>query len=180
MKITKEWLQRKNACPSGIDWFCGQRETDAAKLCNLAIDKKDSDLLSWARWVIIRAMTYKQLVSYAVFAAEQVIDMYEKKYPADDRPRKAIEAAKKCIEHPSEENKLASRIAVAYASTYKVAAASAYAAADTAASNGAYEAEIDAAGAVSFAIHAAVACSGVEVMRKKILEYGIELIRENT
>ena len=42
---------------------------------------------------------------YAVFSAEQVIDIYEKKYPDNKKPRLAIEAAKKCIEDPSSKNK---------------------------------------------------------------------------
>jgi len=33
-------------------------------------------------------------VKLAIFAAEQVIEIYEKKYPNDKRPREAIEAAK--------------------------------------------------------------------------------------
>ena len=33
----------------------------------------------WANWLIARIMNKKQKVSYAVFAAEQVIDIYEKR-----------------------------------------------------------------------------------------------------
>ena len=65
------------------------------------------------------------LVQYAVFAAEQVIDLFEQKYPDDKRPREAIEAAKKCIDDPSEKNKVA---AAAYTAAY--AADTADAAAD--------------------------------------------------
>ena len=66
---------------------------------------------------------YRMLVKYAVFAAEQVIDLFEQKYPDDKRPREAIEAAKKCIDDPSEKNKVA---AAAYTAAY--AACVAYAA----------------------------------------------------
>ena len=44
----------------------------------------------------------EESVKLAIFAAELVIDIYEKKYPNDDRPRKAIEAAKGWLENPSE------------------------------------------------------------------------------
>ncbi len=71
-------------------------------------------------------MTYKQYVSYAVFAAEQVLDIFENKYPDDKRPRKAIQAAKKCIKNPSKENKKAADVyAAAYADAYADAAAAA-------------------------------------------------------
>jgi hypothetical protein len=63
-------------------------------------------------------MNYKQYVSYAVFAAEQVVGIYEKKYPDDKRARKAIEAAKLCISKPTEENKRA-----AYTAAYAAYAA---------------------------------------------------------
>ena len=42
---------------------------------------------------------------------EQTISIYEKKYPNDNRPRKAIEAAKKCINNPSIENIKLAKIA---------------------------------------------------------------------
>ena len=36
--------------------------------------------------------------------AEEVLFIFEKKYPKDDRPRKAIEAAVNWLENPTEEN----------------------------------------------------------------------------
>ena len=102
MNITEEWLKGKNACESGRIWWRNQKETDGVKVVKALIkDKK----LDWANWTIVRLMEYKQYVSYAVFAAEKVIGIYEKKYPDDKRPRQAIEAAKKCIKNPSQENK---------------------------------------------------------------------------
>ena len=49
-------------------------------------------------------MSYKQYVSYAVFAAEQVIKIYEKKYPNNKKPRLAIEATKKVLHNDNKEN----------------------------------------------------------------------------
>ena len=117
MKITEKWLTRKNACTDGIIWFKAQKETDAVRVLEkLIADKK----LSWANWLIVRVMKYKQYVSYAVYAAEQVIVLFESKYPEDKRPRLAIEAARKCIDNPSTENKRA-----AYAAAYTAAYAAA-------------------------------------------------------
>jgi len=112
VKITEKWLKEKDACGSGIVWFNEQKETDGLKVVKKLV-KRDS--LSWANWLIVRLMPYKMYVSYAVYAAEQVLPIYEKKRPGDGRPRKAIEAAKKCIKNPSKENKAAAAAAAAAA-----------------------------------------------------------------
>jgi hypothetical protein len=104
MIITKKWLQEKSACSEGVEWFGGQEKTEGAEVIQKLILK---DKLDWANWLIVRIMSYKQYVSYAVYAAELVLPIYEKKYPGDKRPREAIEAAKKCIKNSSEESKAA-------------------------------------------------------------------------
>ena len=110
-------------------------------------------------------MTYEQSVSYAVFAAEQVIDIYEKKYPDDKRPRQAIDAAKACIKNPSVKNKAAARAAWAAAWAAAGAAAGAAEAAGAAwAAAGAAAGAAEAAGAAAWA------------MKEKILKYGIKLL----
>ena len=101
-------------------------------------------------------MEYKQYVAYAIYAAEQVIGIYEKKHPDDKRPRQAIEAAKKCLENPTKENK---------------AAANAAAFADAA-----YTA--DAADAAAYAAANAAAYTARKKMKLKILEYGLKLLKE--
>ena len=96
MNITQEKLKDWSACTDGYKWACGilkDEPMEVKKFIKITADHR----LDWANWVIVRVMEYDQYVSYAVDAAEQVIDIYEKKYPKDDRPRKAIEAAKKCI-----------------------------------------------------------------------------------
>ena len=42
--------------------------------------------------------TKKMSVKFAIYAAEQVLGIFEKKYPGDYRPRKAIEAAKRYVQ----------------------------------------------------------------------------------
>lgn len=96
-------------------------------------------------------MTYHDYVSYAIYAAEQVIDIYEKEYPNDNRPRLAIKAAKSCINTKSN----------------KCTALDAARAAEDA------DAALDAAEAAK-AAWAADACK--ESMQLKILEYGFRLI----
>lgn len=159
MKITKEWLEERKACSSGTDWFLAQEETDGIKVVKQLIQIKRLD---WANWLIVRIMDYKQYVSYAVYAAELVLPIYEKKYPEDKRPRNAIEAAKKCIDNPSKENK-------------KAAADAAYAAYTTAAdSYASYAADAAAYDAADAAYTTAAA--PYTAMRLKILEYGLKLL----
>ena len=96
MKITQQQLKDWSACTDGYKWACGilkDKPMEVKKFIKITADHR----LDWANWVIVRVMTYDQYVSYAVFAAEQVIDIYEKEYPDDKRPRLAIEAAKNCI-----------------------------------------------------------------------------------
>jgi hypothetical protein len=179
MNITKEWLYEKSACSEGVEWFLSQKETEDIKVIKSLISE---DKLEWANWTICRVFDYKQRVQYAVFAAEQVIDIFEKKHPADKRPRLAIEAAKKCIDDPSKENRKAAAYVAAYAA--RAAADAAYAA------NAAYAARAAACAAdAAYAANAAYAASAADAaayvaanakdkIKKKILEYGLDLLKE--
>src|SRR3990167_6202909 len=104
--ITKQFLESKQACSEGIEWVEENNLLNLPALDVLNALIKD-DKLDWANWLIVRCLPYKGYVSYAIYAAEQVIDIYEKEYPDDKRPREAIEAAKKCVDNPSSENKRA-------------------------------------------------------------------------
>jgi len=164
MIITKEWLEEKGACKEGIDWVMAQKDKDSIKIVKGLIKHNPS----WANWLLPRLMEYKQYVTYAVYAAELVIKRFEKKYPNDKRPRKAIEAAKKCISDPSEENKKDADAAAAAADAAyaaDAAAAAAYAAADAA--YAAYAAD-----AAAYAADAARKNTFI-----KIIKFGLELLK---
>jgi hypothetical protein len=126
MEITEKFLRIDNhTCDRGYQWWLeNDKPTDVIATAKRLNSDDHND---WANWLIVRFMTHEQKVQYAIFAAEQVIDIYEKKYPNDDRPRKAIEAAKNYLKDKSLENKNA-----AY-TTATDAAYAAYAAADAAA-----------------------------------------------
>jgi hypothetical protein len=96
---------------------------------------------------IANAMTHMQRVQWAVLCAESVLSIYESKYPNDNRPRAAIEAAKAWMNNPSEENRIVADAAYAAADA---AANAAYAAA---AANVA-DAVVYAADAASYAAYA--------------------------
>ena len=166
MNLTKQFLIKHKACPEGIVWFEKQRERDLIKILRLLVKDNHWD---WANWLIVCKMRYKEYVSYAVFAAEQVLPIYEKKYPDNKRPRKAIEAAKKCIKNPSRKNKVAASVAAAAAYAAAYVAANAAAAAANAAAN------VAAAAADDDAIAAAATTN--TKMKLKILNYGIKLLK---
>lgn len=175
MLITKEWLKEKSACKEGYEWSLKQDGfedgIEVIKFLNTLVEDGHWD---WANWVIARTMTRPQYLAYAIFSSEQVIDIFEKKYPKDDRPRKAIEAAKRVLENDTEENRAAAYAASAYAASASAASASAaaaYAAYDAAAA--AYDA---AAAYAASAAASAAAAAEEDSMRKKILDYGISLL----
>ena len=74
----------------------------------------------------------KQNIKLAIYSAELVLPIFEEKYPEDNRPRKSIEAAKKCLVSDTKKNRTAAAAAAdaAAAATYAAAAAAAAYAAD--------------------------------------------------
>ena len=181
MKITEKLLRIDyHACDSGYQWWLDKDSPHDGIPTLKKLIKEDRN--DWANWLIVRLMTHDQKVRYAIYAAEQVLSIYEKKYPADDRPRKAIQAAKNYLKNKSTKNKQAAAAAYAAAAAdaayaaagaYDAAAAAAYtayaaayAAAAAAAAAGAY----DAAAAAAYAAER-------KKMQIKILDYGIKLLK---
>ena len=192
--ITLKWLQSQGACKESLEAW--QKETDHntfATLNRLVVKNPE-----WGNWLICRIMNKKQAVQYAIFAAEQVIDIYEGKYPNDKRPRNAIEAAKAYLKNPSKKTKAYAAdagYAAGYAAASAASASSAYAAAYAAAASSAaytaaYAAGYDAAAAATYAADAAgyaaayaagAYAAGAErrKMKAKILKYGIRLLEQS-
>jgi len=91
---------------------------------------KESDKQVWSEMKIVKAWKWKRedSISLAIFAAELVIDIFEKKYPNDKRPREAIEAAKRVLKNDTKENRAAAgaaRVAADAADAARVAAGAA-------------------------------------------------------
>jgi len=168
--ITIKWLENKNACSEAIQLFKENSINDPIEIIKYFIKKKEH--LDWGNWLIVRIFNKKQKVQYAVFAAKQVISIYERKYPNDDRPRIAIKAAEKYLNNPTKSNKNTAA-AAAYAAA-DAAAAAAYAAADAAAA--AAYADAAAYAAAADAAYAADAYAAKQKIRIKILKYGLQLL----
>jgi len=155
--ITLEKLEELNACKEGVEYFKSSRHQELKALC---YDLVEDNHATWANWLLTRLMTKKQRAQYAVFAAQQVLHIFEEKYPDDKRPRKAIEAAINYINNPA-----------SYASAS--AASAAYAAAASDASAAASDASASAASAA-----AAAAAAARKLMQVKIIDYGCESLTE--
>ena len=198
MKITKELLKQHDACTEGYEYVVRNNyigiEYDQF-ISRLMTEAKRFD---WANWLIIRLMSRQQKIQYAVFAAELVLHIYEDTYPRDNRPRKAIEAAKAYLEEPSAQSKAIAAAAAAYDDA--AAACAAYAAAainaidaaaayDAAAAAAAYDAAAaayaayaaaaydDAAYDAAAAAAAAAYAYGNAEIKTKIIDFGLELLR---
>lgn len=182
--ISKKWLINKDACTEGIAWFITQSNKSEKALLKSCIADNHLD---WANWVMVRKLNKINKINYAIFAAKQVLNIFERPFPKDKRPRMAIQATEKYIKNPNKTTKQA-----AYAAAYAVNAVpilsippiylhpAAYAA---------YYATHAAAYAIStayYATHAAgqaidaAACAvdGFQrnKLRIKILRYGIKLL----
>ena len=189
--ITREYLEKINACLPALEWF--SRKYPEGK--ELKLLKKDALYnSSWSSWLITHILNREDCIRYAIFAAKQVIHIFEKKYPEDLRPRKAIEAAENYLNNPDAAYAAAAAAADAADAAYAAAYAAYYAAyyADAAyyaayaayyAAYAAYAADAaDAAYYAAYAVYAAAyaAYSAYEKNKMKliILEYGLKLIYE--
>ena len=131
MQITKEFLKSLNPCLDGFKWWCAKygESVELSEFVKAADENWD-----YVRWLSVRCLTHKSQVKFAVWCAEQVAHLYK---ASSDIPQKAIDAAKKWIENPSEEKNREAAESAAYDAD--VAAYAAYVAyADVAASSSAY------------------------------------------
>ena len=166
MIITDDFFDKYDCCSKIIQFLLENQKDQTIKIDN-------KDLFDWLNENITRLITKKQCIKYAVYAAEIVLPIFEEKYPEDDRPRLAIESAKKCILDPSEENKkkASSAASAAYSAAYAVRTAASYSA------HAAYSAD-----AASYSAHAAYSAasdfSKQKEIEDKIIKFGLELLLE--
>jgi aminopeptidase N len=181
-KVTKRWLKKMNACCSESDMDRAEKNLKG----NIVLITKTllaEDRFSDANWLVTRLMNKKQNVQCAIFAAEQVLPIFEEKYPNSNSPRKAIEAAKNYLKNPCEITKnavdYAARAAACVAA--RAAACAAARAAARAACAAAYAAAYatDAAYAAYAAADAAYAAyADKKDLKIKIINKGLEILKK--
>jgi len=200
MKITLDFLESYHACKEGINWFTSQQDDDLMVIIRKLMEE---ERFQWANWLISNILDRQNVVRYAIFSAESVLDLFEKKYPDIKKPRLAIEAAKRCLDDTNHSDVYAcaahnaiyaaSEDAYSCAADYAAdaAAAAAHAAyiyahdaacaaadADIAASDAAwaaYQTAYNAAGDTAYTYAVDAANAARKEMYKKVLNYGITL-----
>ena len=80
---------KKNDCPLTV-------EETVLKL----MDSNEPGKFKWSNWLLTHVFTKEQNIQYAVFAAEQVLFIFEKQFPENFRVRNAINSAKKYLKSP--------------------------------------------------------------------------------
>jgi hypothetical protein len=168
MKITKEFLKEHNACSNSYKWVV---ENGLIDLNHEKFIKKlmKADRFSDANWLITKLFDRTQNIKYAVNAAELVLDIFEQNYPGNNRPKLAIEAAKKYLADPN----IINADAAASAATAASAAASAAAYAAYATAYTAY--------AMAYAAYAADAVASAAAADNSketgIINFGLQLLK---
>ena len=170
MKITLRLLKKDGACAEGLRWF-RKAFPKGSNILEVFDKLLVDDHFGWGNWYLSKRFTKAQAVLYAIFAAKLSLDNFETFYPDDDRPRKAIEAAEKYINKPTDENMSA-------ASAAWSAASAAASAAESAAAWSAASAAWSAASAAESAAESAAAWSAAaeSATKKRILDYGLWLL----
>ena len=177
--ITQEWITKYKPCADAVKKYHYLIGKPPLVIIRRLVQNKD---YKYANWLIVRVMSYHDYVSYAVFSAEQVIDIYEKQYPDDKRPRQAIEAARRCIENPSDKNKSAAKKAarsIAWSAAESIAESIARSA-EKAAWSAAWSAARSAAECAECAAESATRSAGKAVearLWEKFLSYGLTLLK---
>ena len=188
IKVTRKFLEEHYACLDGYKWWVENCEG----LSTIEqINKLNEQKYDWANWLLVRLMDYKQCVSYAVFVAEQALHIDEEECLEDKRlreAREAIEAAKRCIDDPSEENKKSARAVSGgydsnvYSCVARVAASSDDWVSSFAASAADYASRTYAASALYCYLfgdaYQRYSSLRNREIQNKIIQYGISLIQE--
>jgi len=189
MNITKEMLEKLNACEDSITWLeQNPGITTVEQGINLLWETDHSEKFKWSNWILSRTLNHQNQVKYAVHAAELVLPILENEFPKDKRPHEVINSVKAWIENPSPENtekcnqaSALSDNAAAYATAW--AARSAVYAATAEAANAAYDtwaaraARIAAEAANAAWAATAAAWAANPTKAKEIIDYGLNLLQ---
>jgi len=174
MKLTKKTVRDLRPCKDGLAWYLKNGSDDLLDTL-LRVNEYRPD---YARWLFSRLANREQQTEIAIFCAEKVLPIFEDRYPDDDRPRKAILAAKNWLKEPTDTNRAAAAYdadaaAYAYAAYADAAAYAAYAAA------AAYAAYADAAAYAAYAAAAACDAAAKKQLQIDIIYKAVEVLERN-
>ena len=98
MILDQIWIDKHSPCQEAIDWGMLQKKHDVKSIIKSLIKEKKWE---WAEWTISKSLNPIENTRWAIFSAEQVLPIFEKQYPNDNRPRLAIEAARVVVKNPT-------------------------------------------------------------------------------
>ena len=184
-ELTNNWFKKHNVCEDFYLWVLKRTDITIVGTVNQLISE---DRYDWANWTIARCfLCKKHKLQYAIFAAESVLDIFEKRYSKDNRPRLAIEAAKKVLKRDTKNNRNAAYAAYAdvkatdvtdnVVTAYVGTAAYAAKAAATAAALAAYDSVWCAYAAAHAAAEAVWYAEPKKNIQAKIINYGLSLLK---
>ncbi|MFA7486027.1 MAG: putative immunity protein [Phycisphaerae bacterium] len=191
MLLTKQILENHGACGECMYWYISNGEpTSVEETIEKLLLSDEREKFGWSNWLLSCVLPLDDKIRYAIFAAELVIDIFEKRFPEDKRPRNAIEAARKYLSHKdaaAADAAYAAARAAADAVDYAARAARTAAYAARAAAREAYVANaVRAAAYADYAAdYAARAADAAYVDRAeayvetytKIINYGLSLLK---
>jgi hypothetical protein len=160
MKFTKQKLLALKPCADGLA-YAESLKFDFVRIYD------ECERGDWLIWLLrkSRNLDKPKAVELAIVCARHVLEIFEKKYPEDKRPRQALKAAEKWLSNPTEENRksAAYAAAAAYAAyAYASPASAAYAYASAAYAAYAYASPASACTAACTAAAAAAAYAAAD------------------
>ena len=199
MLLTKQILENYRACDETMSWYTSNGEPDSVEeTIEKLLSSDECEKFDWSNWLLSRVLPLDDKIRYAIFAAELVIDIFEKEYPNDNRPRNAIETAREYLSNKdgatadaayaaAREAYVANAVraaacaaCAAYAAAYAVRAAydAAYVAADAARDAAAYAASAAAEATYVHYSDYEAADYAARADYTKIINYGLSLIEK--
>jgi hypothetical protein len=179
MELTIKKVKSIGPCADGFAWYMKNPGRTVEKTIKTLLASDECEKYNWSNWLLTHLFTKEKNIKYAIFAAKEVLYLFEAKYPDDSRPKKAIEAAEKYLITEGADAAWAAAWAAGAAAGDAAWAASGDAARATgaAASGDAAWAAGDAAWAAGAAASGdaawAAASAGLSI---KIIKYGITLL----
>ena len=98
MELTKQILENHRACSEGMEWYISNDEpASVEETIEKLLASDEHEKFGWSNWLLSRVLPLDDKIRYAIFAAELALDIFEKEFPEDKRPRNAIKSAREYL-----------------------------------------------------------------------------------
>ncbi len=97
MLLNFDIVKNLNPCADELAWYVSNPGRTVEKTIETLLGSSESEKYNWTNWLLTHVFTKEQNIKYAIFAAKEVLYLFEAKHPGDLRPKNAIEAAEKYL-----------------------------------------------------------------------------------